>query len=261
MASATTVHGKRGDGRAISALRSPVFLRLASSVASALITGILVGGLGGRLVMRFSAMAADDSRIGLLTENGNRIGSITGEGTLALVIFVGLATGLSMGLFLFGLRTMLPARWLPLSVSIVLLGLGSSTVIDPGNADFTIVGNRALNVAMFLVLFPAFGVVSIWLAEGLERWLVRPPLVRIAPLTVAGTWLGLVLGLAGMAFVISQVAFGGAILSLVVILSITIAAGNARVASTARSIALVLLVVATTLGLVGLARDVVTIVG
>ncbi|MGZ8630177.1 MAG: hypothetical protein ACXWZF_04325 [Actinomycetota bacterium] len=80
-------------GRAATALAEPSILRLASSIASAVITGIVVGGLGTRLVMRLSAMAADDSRIGLITENGNRVGDITGEGTIALIMFVGLATG------------------------------------------------------------------------------------------------------------------------------------------------------------------------
>lgn len=74
--------------------------------------------------MRLSALAADDSRIGLITDNGNVVGEITGEGTLALFVFVGLAAGLSMGLMLFVLRTVLPSRLLPLSVSVVLLASG-----------------------------------------------------------------------------------------------------------------------------------------
>ena len=48
-----------------------MILRLASSIVASLITGIVVGGLGGRLVMRLSAMATDDSRIGMTTDNGN----------------------------------------------------------------------------------------------------------------------------------------------------------------------------------------------
>ncbi len=82
-------------GRAATVLAEPPILRLASSVVSAVITGIVVGGLGTRLVMRLSAMATDDSTIGMLTENGNRVGDITGEGTIALVV---LATGTAVGL-------------------------------------------------------------------------------------------------------------------------------------------------------------------
>ena len=61
---------------------------------------------------------------------------------MGLVLFVGVAAGLTTGVFLFALRTVLPARTLPLWVSIVVLGLGSATVIDPGNPDLTILGDR-----------------------------------------------------------------------------------------------------------------------
>ena len=102
--------------------------------------------------MRISAMVADDSRIGMITDNGNVVGEITGGGTVAIFVFVGLAAGLSTGLVLFVLRTVLPNRLLPLSVSVVLLAAGSPLVIDPSNPDFTILGNRGVNVAMFVAL-------------------------------------------------------------------------------------------------------------
>ena len=108
-------------GRASQILSRPAILRLASSCAATLIAGLVVGGLGTRLAMRISAMVADDSRIGMITDNGAVVGEITGEGTVALFLFVGLAAGLSTGLVLFVLRTVLPSRLLPLSVSIVLL--------------------------------------------------------------------------------------------------------------------------------------------
>lgn len=42
------------------------------------IVGITVGGLGGRAVMRIAAILHPDA-VGALTENGNRIGYITGR--------------------------------------------------------------------------------------------------------------------------------------------------------------------------------------
>src|SRR4051795_12956364 len=51
-------------------------------VAGAL-AGILVLGLGGRVVMRLAALANPESS-GFLTENGNAIGVITAPGTIAL---------------------------------------------------------------------------------------------------------------------------------------------------------------------------------
>ena len=54
-------------------------------LAGALV-GIVVGGLGGRLVMRIAALLHPDA-VGALTENGNRIGEITLGGTLSLILF------------------------------------------------------------------------------------------------------------------------------------------------------------------------------
>jgi hypothetical protein len=53
---------------------------------SGVLAGIVVGGLGGRLVMRIAALLHPDA-VGALTENGNRIGDITLGGTLTLVRF------------------------------------------------------------------------------------------------------------------------------------------------------------------------------
>jgi hypothetical protein len=250
------------EGRALTLLRTPAELRLASSCVGSLIAGLLVGGLGPRLVMRLSAMAADDSRIGLLTENGNVVGAITTEGTLALLLFVGLPAGLSMGLFLFLLRSVLPARFLPLWVSLVLLAFASPLVIDPGNADFTIVGNGALNVAMFVALFPAFGFCSIWIAERFERWLVQPPLARLAPLTIAGSVLGACFGVLGL--LVLMVASGPLATALLVVFSaaaIVAIAPNAGTSLLARGIALCVAAVGTIAGLIGLIGDARTIVG
>lgn len=249
-------------GRAARLLARPAILRLSSSVAGALIAGIVVGGLGGRLVMRLSAIAADDSRIGMVTENGNRVGDITGPGTLALVLFVGLSTGLAMGVFLFALRTVLPPRLLPLTVSIVALGLGAGIVIDPGNPDFTILGNRGLNVAMFLAMFPAFGCTAVWVAERFDRWLVQPPLVRLAPLTLVGVAISTGLGVLGLGLVGTQNGiFAFLAIVAVIVLGVIASSGDGQTAHGARRLVTVLLACATAWGLVGMARDVATIVG
>ncbi|MGH2540756.1 MAG: hypothetical protein ACRDGK_09560, partial [Actinomycetota bacterium] len=232
-----------------------------SSVA-ALITGVVVGGFGARLAMRLSAMATDDSRIGMITENGNRIGDITGGGTVGLVLFVGLVSGLATGIFLFALRTVLPARFLPLSISIVLLGLGGVTVIDPGNPDFTILGNRPLNVAMFMALFPAFACLSIWLAERFDRWLARRHLVRSAPLTMVGTAGACLLGVLGTSILVAAAGpIGGTAIVIVAVLGSVAAFAHGSAALWLRWIALVALAVGTAAGLATLVQDVETILG
>ena len=263
MASVTGVTRERvGERRSLALLRTPALLRLTSSIGAAVVSGIVVGGIGGRIVMRASALAADDSRTGMLTENGNVIGRITVEGTLALLLFVGLITGVSVGLFLFALRTVLPGRFLPATVSAVLLALGGATVIDPSNVDFVIVGNRALNVAMFIALFPAFGVAFVVFAERLDRWLVQPPLARIAPLSLVGTGLGIVLGLLGVGVIaVSNGPPTGVAVVTVTALGAVAAFAPGYAAVLARRAALVVLGISTAWGLVQVAQDVRTIVG
>ncbi len=253
--------GDRPGGRAAAFLGTPVVLRLASSCIGSVVAGLVVGGLGSRLAMRVSAIAAGDHRQGLLTDNGNAVGTITAEGTLALVVFVGLAAGLATGVFLAAMRTVLPGRFLPLSVSLVLLALGGPFVIDPANPDFTLVGNGFLNVAMFAALFPAFGCGALWIAERFDGWLVRPPLVRLAPITIAGAAVGLVLGILGVGV------FGTAGPLSVAVVLVTVAAAAVTafaapgLAGSVRAVARVVLAVGVVVGGAGFLRDVIAIVG
>ncbi len=170
--------------------------------------------------------------------------------------------GLSTWFLLFVLRTVLPGRFLPLWVSLVLLALASPLVIDPGNADFTIMGNRAFNVAMFTVLFPAFGFGSVWVAERFDRWLLQRRFVRLAPLTIAGSVLGAVFGVLGLAALVSVSGpIGGLALALIVVLGVVAAFASGGVALGAREVSLVVLVVSGATGLVRFVQDARTIVG
>jgi hypothetical protein len=262
MVETTVVAGDRPGGRARTLIENPSVLLLASSCIGSALAGVVVGGVGGRLVMRVSAIAADDSRLGLITDNGNEIGRISGDGTLALMTFVGLAAGLATGLFLAALRTVLPRRLLPLWVSVAMLALFSPAVIDHANPDFTIVGNRVLNVAMFAALFPAFGCSAIWIAERFERWLVVPPLVRLAPISLLGAGFGLLAGVAGLA-VLAGVAgpLGAAVVVVVTAGGVAAAVGGRALARPARGAALAALAVGVIAGTIGLVDDVLTIAG
>jgi hypothetical protein len=57
----------------------------AISGISGALTGFLVGGVGGRIVMRISALVAGDSARGAITDNGDRVGEFTIEGTIELL--------------------------------------------------------------------------------------------------------------------------------------------------------------------------------
>jgi hypothetical protein len=139
------------------------------AVLSGVIAGVMVGGLLGRVVMRISGFIAGPALVGVTTENGNRVGDITIEGTIALVVFTGLALGLVGGIVYAvmepWLRRVRP--WHGLAYGVALLLAFGSAVLDPSNFDFTRFGVPALNVAMFAALFVIFGLAIAWLFDAL----------------------------------------------------------------------------------------------
>lgn len=135
------------------------------------VTGFIVGGVGGRILMRIAALAADDRVMGATTENGNRVGEITLGGTLGLLIFVGIGSGLIGAIaFLISEPWLLRAgKWHGFAFGGFLLAIGSRAGLNADNFDFFIVGNQELNVAMFLALFLAFGLLMPLIIGRLER--------------------------------------------------------------------------------------------
>jgi hypothetical protein len=163
-----------------------------AGIAGAL-AGLLVGGIGGRIVMRLSAIAGGPDVVGTITENGNAVGQITAKGTLGLLVFGGLFSGIAGGVILAivapWLRWAGPVRGLVFGVFV--LAVAGRTVIDASNPDFVILQPAWLNVVMFSALFLLFGVPAVFLLDRLER---RPStsrggiaLLMYAPLLAVGS--------------------------------------------------------------------------
>ena len=151
-----------------------------------LITGVLVGGIANRLVIRILAMVSSD-KAGMVTENGNIAGEITAGGTAGLIIFVGLSTGFVGGLIYVTIRRWLPDFWLikGLTYGLVLFCIfGRISVLHPDNIDFSLFGPGALSVALFALLFALFGVVASPLIDRLDRHV--PALFYSRPVTWVG---------------------------------------------------------------------------
>ena len=77
----------------------------------------------------------------------------------------------------------------------------AATVVDAGNADFAILGDRLLNITMFSALFVAFGLVASFAFVALERRV--PPAASLSPRLWALTAvcaLPVVPGVIGVAF-------------------------------------------------------------
>ena len=140
------------------------------TLAAAGIAGVLVGvpaGLLARLVMKVSALAAGPTAAGVHTENGNVVGALTADGTLALVIFAGLAPVGAGAILYVAVRPWFRSlgRWRGLAFGLYLLALAGPVGLDSANADFNRFGPAPLNVAMFAALFLAVGVALVPVAE------------------------------------------------------------------------------------------------
>jgi hypothetical protein len=130
---------------------------------SGLATGILVGGIGGRLLMRIAGAAAGERGAGMRTEAGFTVGEITFGGTVALVLFIGIFSGVIGATAYLVFRPWLAwaGRWRGVVFGVVLFGLGSATsdMMNTDNVDFIILRNSELLVALIFGLFLAFGAV------------------------------------------------------------------------------------------------------
>lgn len=135
-----------------------------------LVVGVLLAGVGGRLVMRLAALLVPGS-VGSVTENGNAIGAITLGGSLGLIVFVGLLFGA-----LAGSLWVVISPWLPAAVPIrallsipIAVALGTFGLVDDQNRDFALLGRDPLVIASLVALVGAFGPVLVVV----DRWLDR----------------------------------------------------------------------------------------
>ena len=139
-----------------------------------LVVGILVAGLGGRLVMRLAALLVPSAN-GAFTENGNRIGEITLVGSVALIVFAGLAASILLAVVWVAIAPWLPGRGvvrglvaMPVAVALAAFGL-----INAGNPDFVVLRHDPIVVVILLALVavtaPAMAVVDGWLDRRLPH--------------------------------------------------------------------------------------------
>lgn len=152
-----------------------VFRDITRGGLAGLIVGVLLAGVGGRLVMRLAALlvpAAD----GALTENGNRIGDITLGGSLGIIIAVGLLFGAVAGSLWVVIRPWLPrSRFVSAIATIpIAVALGTRGLVEARNEDFEVLGHDPLVVASLVALVAVFGPALVVVDAWLDRRLPHP---------------------------------------------------------------------------------------
>ena len=147
-----------------------ILRHLAIGSLTGLVAGFLAGGVGSRLAMRITAMMTDERLQGTLTEAQERVGVISFGGTFFLVVFSAL-----LGIY-GGLLYRLFAAWLPaktwqkgLGFGVFLLLVHGTMLIEGDNFDFTRFGSMAVNLAMFILIPIAFGLIAAYVDAWLEQ--------------------------------------------------------------------------------------------
>ena len=153
-----------------------VLREMARGGLAGLVVGLVVGGIGGRLLMRVAALLEPDAA-GLRTENDNVIGAITFDGTLALLLFGGLLTGVIIGALWVVIRPWLPRR--PIVRALVAIpiciAMGTTLLIQDTNPDFVILRRNLVVVAALVGLVALVGPSMVLAESVLDRLL---PVVR-----------------------------------------------------------------------------------
>ena len=144
--------------------------QLAASGLAATLAGLVMGGVGGRLAMRVSALMNPDA-VGRRTDAGEIVGTITAEGTIAFLIFGGILTGAMLAVFWIAVRAWLPrsGAWRSLAAALVAISVAGALAVEAGNFDFFFLKPAWLHVLMFTVLVGSAGWLTAWLDTRLVK--------------------------------------------------------------------------------------------
>ena len=144
---------------------------IAASVG--ILTGIVVGGVGSRLAMRAIAATSDPRLHGVLTSDREPIGEITLDGTIGLLLFVGVIGGALLGVGYLLVRSLLPddLRVRAACSAVLVWCIGASTMFDSSDFDFRVLEPGWLAILMFSAIFLVAGwVVAAGIEVALRSW-------------------------------------------------------------------------------------------
>jgi hypothetical protein len=167
---------------------TPVLRRASALFMAGGVAGVLVLGLGSRLMMRVLAATSSDSAQGRLTDADEIVGEVTFDGTVGFVVFIGFFAGMiTIGVWA-ELRRWLPERSVAAGVVVAAIGAGAlarpSGLIDPGNHDFVILSPVWLAILLSMMVLLTYGVCFAVLAD---RWADTWPTPALTPRGVLAT--------------------------------------------------------------------------
>jgi len=142
-------------------------LRLSACVTAGLVTGFLVGGVGGRLAMLVLRLTSDASVRGRLSDDGFTIGVLSSETVFLLVAAT--AVGAFGGVLYLGVRRLLPVRHRAWTAAAFGAVTGGALLVHTDGIDFTALSPVPLAIAFFVAIPAGYGGGTSVLAERFLR--------------------------------------------------------------------------------------------
>ncbi|HUP15774.1 MAG TPA: hypothetical protein VM848_06970 [Acidimicrobiia bacterium] len=146
--------------------------RVGISGVAALLGGVLVLGVGGRLAMRLSgamAIVNNPGTRGRLTGDGFLIGRISVDGSLGLILFGGVFGSIIAAGYWALLKDRIADRGRLGWAALAAAAIGGNAFVKPDNIDFVILEPVALNVLLYTLLSGLAGVVIVAIDGALTR--------------------------------------------------------------------------------------------
>ncbi len=140
---------------------------LAAGVTGGFVSGLLIGGVGGRLAMLLLRLTSDPALRGVTTDDGFTIGRLSPETIFLLGVTTGL--GIAGGLFYLIVRGWIPERRRVLVMTVFFGLVGGGALISPHGLDFNALAPLPLAVALFVAIPTAYGAAMPWLTERMLR--------------------------------------------------------------------------------------------
>jgi hypothetical protein len=142
--------------------------RISAVTVAGLVSGAVIGGVGGRVAMLLLRLTSSDALHGLESDDGFVMGQVSGA-SLFLILFTGVL-GVLGALFYVAVR-----GWFPFGSRAVLAGIfgaavGGAGVVHPDGLDFRLLEPLWLAVALFVALPALYGVaMSVLVERALRR--------------------------------------------------------------------------------------------
>ncbi|HEY7730849.1 MAG TPA: hypothetical protein VH950_08115 [Gaiellaceae bacterium] len=160
-----------------------VWAYLVGTAAGAL-AGLVVGGVGGRLVMLVLRLTSPDYVLGIESDDGFTIGVVSAA---TFQLLLGMAfLGAANGALYVALRQSIPTRLRSLIWPLFAAAVGGASVVNEDGVDFQVLEPRWFAVASFVLLFAVAALTVVLLVE---RWLAVES-SRLTAIVLAGALVG-----------------------------------------------------------------------